>query len=153
MQISDNGEAIAAAIRNGSALAVSDGGLKFGLGTAAFVIEGNNEQGRIRGVNQVPGPIKEGDSHRCEMSGLYAVSVLIKEICCLHKIEEGSITICCDNTTALQIFEPEYLPNPKQPNFDLTSACWHLKTTSPIQWKAVHVKGHQDRTKPIQMLS
>jgi hypothetical protein len=153
MQISDNGEAIAAAIRNGSALAVSDGGLKFGLGTAAFVIEGNNEQGRIRGVNQVPGPIKEGDSHRCEMSGLYAVSVLIKEICSLHKIEEGSITICCDNTTALQIFEPEYLPNPKQPNFDLTSACWHLKTASPIQWKAVHVKGHQDRTKPIQMLS
>jgi hypothetical protein len=81
IQITDNGEAIAAAIRNGTTLAVSDGGLKLGLGTAAFVIEGNDMQGRIRGVNQVPGPIKDGDSHRCEVSGLYAVSVLIKEIC------------------------------------------------------------------------
>jgi hypothetical protein len=152
MQITDNGEAIAAAIKEGKALAVSDGGLKYGLGTAAFVVEGTDMQGRIRGVNEVPGPIKDGDSHRCEVSGLYAVSVLVKEICLLHKIQSGKITVCCDNTTALEIFDHDYLPNPKKPNFDLVSSCWSIKKSSPIQWEAVHVKGHQDRQTPIQEL-
>jgi hypothetical protein len=80
LQITDNGSAIASAIKEGTAVAVSDGGLKFGLGTAAYIIEGNDEVGRIRGVNQVPGPIKPGDLHRCEVSGAYAVIMLIHEV-------------------------------------------------------------------------
>jgi hypothetical protein len=39
LHISDNGESIAAAIQDRVAIAVSDGGLKLGLGTAAYVIE------------------------------------------------------------------------------------------------------------------
>jgi hypothetical protein len=109
--------------------------------------------GRIRGVNKVPGPIKEGGSYRCEVSGLYAVILLVREICKTHSIQQGGITICCDNTTALQIFDPDYLPDPKHPNFDLVGACWALKNTVPITWETEHIKGHQDKNTPIQALS
>jgi hypothetical protein len=153
MEISDNGVAIADAIRRGSAIAVSDGGLKFGLGTAAFVLEGDTSQGRIRGVNEVPGPIRDGDSHRCEMAGLYAVCALVKEICMLHSIQEGRVKVYCDNVTALEVLEQDFLPNPKRPNFDLVSACWCIKNSTHIQWEAEHVKGHQDRTTPLHDLT
>ncbi|MGL5935588.1 MAG: hypothetical protein ACRCZI_08185, partial [Cetobacterium sp.] len=62
LQITDNGEAIARAIQRKEAIATCDGGLKFGLGTAAFVLEGPDHKGRIKGVNKTPGPIKDGDS-------------------------------------------------------------------------------------------
>jgi hypothetical protein len=153
LKIPDNGAHIADAIKSHTAIAVSDGGLKMGLGTAAYVIEGRTSTGRIQGVNKVPGPIKEGDSHRCEVSGLYAAILIIKEICLTHSISQGGITICCDNTTALQVFDPDYLPNPTHSNFDLVGACWRLKNTVPITWETEHIKGHQDRTQPIQNLS
>jgi hypothetical protein len=144
---------MAAAIRAHKAIAASDGGLKFGLGTAAYIIEGHNALGRIKGVNKVPGPIKEGDSHRCKASGLYAIILLVKEICAMHQIQDGSITIYCDNTIVLDIFDPDYLPDPKCPNFDLEGTCWALRNKTPIMWKAEHVKGHQDRVAPVHMLS
>jgi hypothetical protein len=153
LEITDNGEAIAAAISEGTAIAASDAGLKLGLGTAAYVIEGRDKCGRIRGVNKVPGPIKDGDSHRCEVSGMYAVILLVKEICKLHGVEEGSIKVYCDNVTALEIFDSDYLPNPKRKNFDLVSACWSLKNSVPVFWESEHIKGHQDTAIPYQMLS
>ncbi|MGL5936607.1 MAG: hypothetical protein ACRCZI_13415, partial [Cetobacterium sp.] len=151
--MTDDGKAIAEAIKTQTAVAVSDGGLKMGLGTAAYVIEGATAEGRVQGVNKVPGPIKEGDSLRCEASGIYAVILLIKEICSLHQVTEGSIKICCDNTSALKLFDPEYLPDPKQSNLDLIGASWAIKNTIPIEWSTEHVKGHQDRHSTTQGLS
>jgi hypothetical protein len=83
---------------------------------------------------------------------LYAILLLVKEICAMHQIQEGSITIYCDNTMALDIFDADYLPDPNRPNFDLEGACWALKNKTPITWKAEHVKGHQDRVAPVHML-
>jgi hypothetical protein len=53
----------------------------------------------------------------------------------------------------LEIFDPDYLPNPKRVNFDLTSACWAIKKTVPIVWDTEHIKGHQDRFIPYHALS
>jgi hypothetical protein len=141
VSLPDNGVQIAEAIKSYDAIAVSDGGLKLGLGTAAYVIEGKDAKGRIQGVNKVPGPIKERDSHRCKVSGLYAVILLIQEICNTHAISKGGITVCCDNETALQIFDPDFLPDPKQSNFNLAGACWRLKNKVPITWSTEHVGG------------
>jgi hypothetical protein len=111
LQIADNGEAIAQAIWQRKAIAMCDGGLKYGLGTAAFVLEGQNNSRRIKGVNKAPGPIKEGDLLRCKLSGIYAVLTLVGAICKLHQITSGSITIWCDSTSALKVLDPEYLPD------------------------------------------
>jgi hypothetical protein len=63
LSVTDNSEYIAQAIIAGTALVVSDGSLKLGFGTAAFVMEGNESRNWITGVNQVPGPIIDGASH------------------------------------------------------------------------------------------
>jgi hypothetical protein len=84
-------------------------------------------------VNEVPGPIKDGDSHWCEMAGIYAILTMVKIICEKHKVEQGKITVCCDNMSALKVFDPSYFPDPKHKNFDLVCACWQLKKDIPIK--------------------
>ena len=93
LNLTDNGVTIAQAISQGKAVGVSDGSLKHGLGTAGIVLEGEDDTNRIRCVNKVPGPIKEGDSHRCEMSGLYGLVLLVKTICQLHN--RGTQSLLC----------------------------------------------------------
>jgi hypothetical protein len=144
LQLSDNGMTIARSLRGHQAITVSNGGLKYGLEMAAFVLEGQDSIGQIKGMNRVPGLIQEGDSHCCELSGLYAVILLVKEISHMHQITQEGITVYCDNETALCVFDPDFSPDPKMKNFDLISACWSQLHTTPIDWKAVHVKGHQD---------
>lgn len=147
----DDGDSFAEAIRQNKAIIVSDGSLKYGLGTAAFILEGIDTN--IIGVNEVPGPISEGDSLRCELSGLYGAILLANEIAALHNISMGKVTIACDNTTAISIFDPEFVPKPKSKNFDLIQAVYTAKNQSPFQWLPKHVKGHQDTKNPFKQLT
>jgi uncharacterized membrane protein YjjB (DUF3815 family) len=62
VRIMDNGQSIAAAIQQGTAVAVSDGSLKLNLGTSAFIICGPNDTHSIVGVNVVHGCVRDGDS-------------------------------------------------------------------------------------------
>lgn len=146
MHRTDEGTTIAQAITNGSAVAVSDGSLKLGFGTSAYIIEGDDHTNLITGVNQVPGPIADGDSHRCEVAGLYSMALVVQAIVAHHQVTNGRITVACDNETALRIFDPEYQPKPNDKNFDLVSATWNIVRNTKIRWKGTHVKGHQDDT-------
>jgi hypothetical protein len=80
VRITDNGQTIAAAIQQGTAVAVSDGSLKLNLGTSAFIICGPNFTHSIVGVNVLPGCVHDGDSLRCELSGLYAICLTVSVI-------------------------------------------------------------------------
>jgi len=144
-EITDEGRAIAAAIRSGAAVAVSDGSLRYTLGTSAFVIEGMDSAHRIVGYSRVPGPIKEGDSHRCELAGLYAIVTLVNCLCHHHRITQGSILVACDNTGALKPGAVDFLPKCSQKNLDLLQAIWKSIQESPIEWTTQHVYGHQDQ--------
>ena len=144
-QSSDDGATVALAISQGKAVAVSDGSLRYTLGTSAYVIEGESPAHRIIGYNRVPGPIVEGDSHRCELAGLYAIVNVVNSICKLHQVTQGSITVACDNTSALKPTAEDFLPHPRQKNLDLMQALWKSLQDSPITWKPVHVYGHQDK--------
>ena len=145
-------ESLAREIEAGTVVAVSDGSLKCEFGTAAFTIE-HSPTTRIRGVNVVPGPIKEGDSHRCELAGLYGLVQCVRVICEVHNVTTGQITVACDNITALEVFDDEFQPHPKQANFDLTSSVYNLIKLSPIKWNHQHVKGHQDEQGPVSNLT
>ena len=61
--------------------------------------------------------------------------------------------MACDNEQALQIFDPEFLPDPQQANFDLANALFHLLRSSCITWTCKHVRGHQDSRKRHKPLS
>ena len=54
----DDGQRIATELQIGTAIAVSDGSLKASVGTAGFIIEAESQEGRVKGVNMVPGEIK-----------------------------------------------------------------------------------------------
>jgi len=141
----DHGDTVAQAIAQGMAVAVSDGSLRYTLGTSAFLIEGATSNHHVIGYNQVPGPVEEGDSHRCKLSGLYAIANMVNCLCRLHAVTSGSITIACDNTSALKPKAVDFLPHPRQKNLDLIQALWRSIQESPVTWKPVHVYGHQGR--------
>jgi len=138
------GAAVAHAIAQGTAVAVSDGSLRHTLGTSAFVIEGPTSDHHVIGYNRVPGPVEEGDSHRCELAGLYAIVTTVNCLCHFHSITSGSITIACDNTGSLKPTAVDFLPHPRQKNLDLMQALWKSLQDSPVTWKPLHVYGHQD---------
>jgi hypothetical protein len=131
--IDDNGTYLANAIRAGTAVAVSDGSLKNRFGTAAFTVEGPTRKHQITGVNIVPGPIFDGQSYRCEISGLIGTVLVINAICRFHHITSGRVTIACDNDAAIHIFDHGYLPNPQKDSYDLVMALWKLIRESPIE--------------------
>ena len=149
---SDQGHHIAAALRQGTAIAVSDGSLKFGLGTAAFIVEAPEQRNNIRGVNKVPGPIVDGDSHRCEVSGIYSTILLVEAVCTLHGVSQGSITMACDNDTSLRLFDEEYIPDPTDKNYDIVLATSNAIARSPVRWVGRIVEGHQDKHTPVESL-
>ncbi len=144
IQFDDHGTYFATALQNGTAVAVSDGSYKFGFGTAAYVLEGPDSQHRILGQNQTPGPLKEGDSYRCELAGLYSVVLVADTIAKYHHLVSGSGILACDNISSLRVFEVDFCPDPSQECFDLIQAIWSILKSSPIRWQATHVDGHMD---------
>ena len=146
----DDGATIAEAIQMGTAVAVSDGSLKDNaagqaFGTAAFVIEGIDSQNRIEGWNIVPGPLKTGDSYRCELAGLIGIVFYLNALCAHRQTTTGSGRIACDNINTIRIFTPDFLPKPSESDFDLVNTLWRGIQEYPIEWKAEHVKGHKDK--------
>ena len=133
------GKTLADAMKIGSSVAVSDASLKSCFGTAAFVIEGPTDIHRAVGVNIVPGPVKDGDSYRCELSGLIGAMTVVRTICQSHNVSSGGMQVACDNISTLRIFKPDFVPEPTQESFDLVCSLWQLVQTIPIRLEAVHV--------------
>ena len=144
LHVRDNASYVAQAIINHTALAVTDASLKMDLGTSAFIIVGKTNKNCVRAVNVVPGPIQEGDSHRCELSGAYGTLLLVEQICTLYQITTGTIRIACDNQRVVDALQPGFQPHPHHANFDLVSAVHHRIQQLPITVIGEHVKGHQD---------
>jgi len=153
VQSDDHGLTVAQAIAQGTAVTVSDDSLRYTLGTSAFVIKGATPDHHVLGYNRVPGPVEEGDSHRCELAGLCAIVTTVNCLCRLHSVTNGLITIACDNTSALKPTAVDFLPHPGQKNLDLMQALWRLLQESPVTWQPVHVYGHQDRNGPSKITS
>jgi hypothetical protein len=145
----DNGLTIAEAIRQGTAIAVSDGSFKNELGTAAFVIEGKDQTNRILAGHLTPGPPLSQSSFRSELSGLYGIVSLVNTICQFHHITEGKVCCACDGKQAIEqaFADPRYFTaHTSKSDYDILSAIHTLIKASPIQWEHKHVKGHQDDT-------
>ena len=147
------GAVVAEAIRAGDSVAVSDASLKDLFGTASFVLEGKDGIHRIPGVNIVPGPIREGDSYRCELSGLIGAMVIVKVLCESHSVTQGAMTVACDNISTLRIFQPDFIPEPSAESFDLVCCLHSLVSNIPVTLRAVHVRGHALKRKRRHQLS
>jgi len=141
----DNGRAIAAAIRQGTCKAVSDGSFKEEHGTACWVLEGNTSEHSVYCPLVVPGYNEDHSAYRSELAGIYGIATAVKIICQTHKITSGKVEFACDGIQALERCAEKYhMIQPKQPQFDLIEATRTIMSQSPIDWSSRHVKGHQD---------
>ena len=141
----DGGQYVAEAIENGTCIAVSDGSFKEQFGTASWSIQGPTEVHQLSGSCIVPGHAKDQSAYRSELSGLYAIIIMVEAVCNVFEIKSGAVEIGCDGISALRqgIVDTDTI-NPHQPQFDLIAAIRGALRRVPIAWKPRHVKGHQD---------
>jgi Reverse transcriptase (RNA-dependent DNA polymerase) len=145
LDMSDEGISITNALKNGTAIAVSDGSYKETFGTAAFVLEGVNSNGRIVNTVIAPGNAHNQSPYRSELTGIYATMVLVQKLCKYYDISSGQIEFACDGLSALnKAFSYVALISVDEPSYDLLAAIRHQWLYSSVQWKIRHVKGHQD---------
>ena len=90
MSLADNGIAIAQALIQGTTIAVSKGSFKDSQGTLAFIIEGCSKQGRLIGVNVIPGEESSPSPNRSELGGVAGILECLHCPCVAHDIAEGS---------------------------------------------------------------
>ncbi len=142
-------------IRDGTAIAVTDGSFKDGLGTAAFTIKPTLDSpvdAAYRLVNCTPGQSEDIDAYRSELGGIYGIINTINELCTSNQITQGSVTIACDCLSAISNLSKTYEPGPGQPHHDLLSHIRYLIRSSPVSWTFRHVRGHQDDHSPYLQL-
>jgi Reverse transcriptase (RNA-dependent DNA polymerase) len=137
---------IAQSIRQGTCSCVTDGSFKEQHGTAAWkIVDLDKPDHAIEGQVVTPGFPHQQDAYRSELSGLYASVMAINALTTYFDIQEGAITMACDNYSAIRMTSYDPLgTNPSScAQFDLVMAIQHAKTTR-LTWTHKHVKGHQD---------
>jgi hypothetical protein len=73
MDVDDNGGAIAHALIKGTAIVVSNGSFKNQQGTSAIIIEGASSEGRLVGINVIPGNPTSHSACRSELGGVAGI--------------------------------------------------------------------------------
>jgi hypothetical protein len=143
-----DGIAMAQAIRNGTAIAVSDGSYKDGRGTSAFILEVSanfDPTGRIVGVNSMPGEKEDPQtSYRSELGGVSGVVETVGIRCDRHSITSGSIEVELDGDQAMENIFGTWPLHPKQADYDLLKDLRKKIRNSPLTWTGRWVEGHQD---------
>ena len=133
-------------IAAGTAVIVTDGSFKQGLGTAAYTLRASIQD--LEGldlVNMTPGEPSDVDPYRAELAGIFGAIRLLQELSQAFTITHGTITIACDCLSAIQrVTQPNH-PPPRTPHFDLIMAIRSSLQLSPFTWLFKHVKGHQDQ--------
>jgi hypothetical protein len=133
----DGGAMVAAAIHQGTAVAVSNGSYKDEFGTAALVLEGEDSVNQVLAVNVVPGDLDDQSSYQSELSGIFRVVMMVQALCNVHAISEGAICIGCNGDTALKHVFGKGMGcdiDVLAADYDMVSAICRALQRSPIQW-------------------
>jgi hypothetical protein len=138
----------------GQVMAVSDGSYFSDTqsAAAAWIITSQCNTQWIRGSLLTPGPSREFNAYRSELTGLLAITVTVKILsCCLS--QPNHIIIGCDGLAALQVLQSrrEELTM-TLPHVDLRSIIVDLWSTVTVLPFPVHIKGHQDSNTSRQLM-
>jgi hypothetical protein len=146
-------QALVQAIRHGSAIAITDGSYKDGLGTAAFTFRVSPTDSRaLTFAHMTPGMTQDLTPFRAEAGGLYGIAMFLSRLHQIHDLSGGTITVACDCKGALDKAMATSSPRPKDPDFDIYMELYHLKYNTPVTWNAKWVRGHQDESVPVTEL-
>lgn len=143
----DECKAIAIAIINGTARAISDGSFKPDVkkGSSAFITTpGKTIVNRLVGKNWVPGGINDQSAYRSELSGLSGILSSFAIIVEIYNITEGSIEIACDSQGVLnEVDSNDVCLYCEQTSFDILQDIHHRIKLLPIEIKCRWVEVHQ----------
>eukprot|EP00979_Chaetoceros_neogracilis_P010571 scaffold2501_cov164-Chaetoceros_neogracile.AAC.1 len=136
------------AIRDGTALAVSDGSFYplTRIGAAAWIITTPDQKEWIEGGGVLPGPPLTQDPYRSELGGLLGMAVCLSSMATLIGPSANAITTSCAVTTACDGLSALNKVNirketvkPTWKNFDLITPLVDLWTDMPFPTKLQHV--------------
>ena len=145
--------AIAEGIRQGTAVAITDGSYKDHHGTASFEIRPKLEQRGLRGSNVTPGSDELQCAFRSEVGGIAGIMYVLKVICDEHQIDKGHITIACDCQSAGHQTLGQYQDiDPNHRHYDLLQYVSSLREELPISLKYMYVEAHQRERYPTRVL-
>jgi hypothetical protein len=145
---------IAQAIRNGIAVAASDGSFDeaTGIATSGYQLCSATTElqfdNSITGANQSPGEAEDQSSYRSELAGILGVLVMVQSLCTLYEIQEGAIEVALDNKSAAEQSAGDWLLRPRQRDYDMLLDIRSWLQVLPIQVNFRWVKGHQDSSPP-----
>jgi hypothetical protein len=150
IKCTDEGDSVASLIRQGEAIAVSDGSHGSGISTSSFTITSRKRRDEkstclIDGTNAAPGSPDDQDAYRGEASGVFGIATSLEMVCTVHSISEGSIEIALDGESAMNAIFAETDPKPESPCFDLIMSARQKIKALPIKVTGRHIKGHQDK--------
>ena len=139
---------LASALRDGVGIGASDGSFKDGYGTAGFILTGRTMDVSIIGVAQCHGQRHLHDAYRAELTGLYALMVLVESLEKFYGVGRGKVTIACDNDAALdKCFDEESWCTVRDGQWDIIRSIKEMVANSPIKTITENVKGHSDKDK------
>jgi hypothetical protein len=149
----DNGQHIARALIQGTAIAVCDGSYKNQFGTAAFVLQqGDSTAHRIIGAHVTPGHPEDINPYRSELGGILALVIIAEALVTFHDIQNGTVELGCDCESGLTAIFSHTYDTPKQPHHDLIHEIRRKLSNSKLTWKHRHISGHQDKHIPVHLL-
>jgi hypothetical protein len=96
---------LADAIKEGSAIAVSDGSYNDSFGTATWTIGTMEHPDRITGQEICPGAADDHSSYRRKLAGLYARMAVVQLLCNYFKVQEGRLEIGSDGQLLHSAYE------------------------------------------------
>ena len=143
--IPHDGTHIANAIRNRTAVAVTDASVEQRTGHAAisWIITDKQESFRCRGDAGCPKYHNALDSYGSESFGIMIVLKIISLVCDYHKIHTGKIAIACNITGLCS----EYRAKVGDKYFDLLWAVFDARKQLKIKIQHKYVSGHQENKK------
>jgi hypothetical protein len=152
MSVDDNGLMIAEALRNGTAVAVSDGSFKDSQGTSAFVVEGTTGQGRLIGVNVIPGEEKSQSPYRSELGGVAGILETLHCICAVHDVHSGHVEVGLDGDQAMKTAFGDWPLDPSQPDYDMLQHIRGMIRDSSLTFSSRWIESHQDDLTSVTLL-
>jgi hypothetical protein len=152
LSVDNNAAILASAIVRGTAVAVSDGSFKNHQGTSGFVIEGDAREGRLVGVNVIPGEPDCQTSYRSEIGGVAGILEALHCVCESHDITSGAVEIGLDGDQAMKAVASDWPLDPSCPDYDMLQHVRGMIKASRLDFTFRWIPSHQDKNKSFAQL-
>ena len=116
---------------------ISDGSKKDGRISSAFILERpQHAASRVSGGNEIGGTIRDMDSYRGELGGVFGGLTAIEGIAIHHNIHSGEVRLGLDGADAMKNCQKEHLTSTMQ-SFDLLHA---IQVKRKLIWACFRIK-------------